>query len=158
MPLTKIYFPPLKLIHFGLRFCVLCLRVVVYRFKGGRGFRRRERGLPGLRGRRARAAADDERRRGRAFRARGGVLGLVCASRAAANAVLATPAAASPRRRSNTLTLEHGLVREHPALDALQRLGPSIFLKHPEDVRAVEAERRVTPPARVDGGSDRLQR
>jgi len=23
---------------FGLRFCVLCLRVVVYRFKGGAGF------------------------------------------------------------------------------------------------------------------------
>ena len=28
----------LKLIHFGLRFCVLCLRVVVYRFKGKVGF------------------------------------------------------------------------------------------------------------------------
>ena len=62
----------------------------------------------------------------------------------------ATPAAASPRR-SNTLTLEHGLVREHAALDALQRLGPSISLKRPEHVGAVEAERRVTPPARVDG-------
>ena len=136
----------------------MCLRVVVYRFKGGRGFRRRERGLPGLRGRRARAAADDERRRGRAFRARGGVLGLVCASRAAANAVLATPAAASPRRRSNTLTLEHGLVREHAALDPFQRLGPAVSFERPEDVGTVEAERRVTPPTGVDGRRDGLQR
>ena len=35
-PIYRIIY--LKLIHFGLRFCVLCLRVVVYRFKGKAGF------------------------------------------------------------------------------------------------------------------------
>ena len=73
----------------------------------------------------------------------------------------ATPVAARVVTEKSTLSSpysEHGLVREHAALDASQRLGPSISLERPEDVRAVEAERRVTPPARVDGGSDGLDR
>ncbi len=73
----------------------------------------------------------------------------------------ATPVAARVVTEKSTLSSpysEHGLVREHAALDALQRLGPSIFLERPEDVGAVEAERRVTPPARVDGRRDGLDR
>ena len=69
----------------------------------------------------------------------------------------APPARQSPRRylvATPTLSYaysEHGLVREHAALDALQRLGPAVSFQRPEDVGAVEAERRVTPSARVDG-------
>ena len=76
----------------------------------------------------------------------------------------APPARQSPRRylvATPTLSYaysEHGLVREHAALDALQRLGPAVPLKRPEDVGAVEAERRVTPPAGVDGRRDRFYR
>ena len=71
----------------------------------------------------------------------------------------ATPVAARVVTEKSTLSppySEHGLVREHAALDTSQRLGPSIFLKRPEHVGAVEAERRVAPPARVDGRRDGL--
>ena len=71
----------------------------------------------------------------------------------------ATPVAARVVTEKSTLSSpysEHGLVREHAALDALQRLGAPVSFERPEDVGAVEAERRVAPPARVDGRRDGL--